>query len=139
MVSPLLCPIHEDTPGPSAPDMTALGEGRLGFRATGDPAEVAAGKLTLSVIRDELARIVARARGATTRTCTYLDGRELYGAADEAELPLPDQLHPDPATHLRIGERFARLAFGPDGALRRLTESWTRRPLDLSDMDGQSS
>ena len=114
VVSPLLCPIHEDTPGPSAPDLAALSEGRLGFRAAGDPAEVATGKLTLSVIRDELARIVARRR-ADDPHLHLLDGRELYGVADEAELPLPDQLHPDPATHLRIGERFARLAFAPDG------------------------
>ena len=42
----------------------------------------------------------------------YLDGRELYGEADLAELPLPDQLHPDAATHRLIGERFADLAFG---------------------------
>jgi hypothetical protein len=28
----------------------------------------------------------------------YLDGRDLYGQADAAELPLPDQLHPDAAT-----------------------------------------
>ena len=115
VVSPLLCPIHEDTPGPSAPDMAALGEGRLGFRAAGDPAEVAAGKLTLSVIRNELARVVARRREQDPHL-HHLDGRELYGAADAAELPLPDQLHPDPATHLRIAERFARAAFGPDGA-----------------------
>jgi hypothetical protein len=114
VVSPLLCPIHEDTPGPSAPDLAALGEGRLGFRAAGDPAEVAAGKLTLSVIRDELARIVAR-RQADDPHLHLLDGRKLYGVADAAELPLPDQLHPDPATHLRIGERFARLVFAPDG------------------------
>ena len=25
----------------------------------------------------------------------YLDGRELYGEADHAELPQPDALHPD--------------------------------------------
>ena len=42
VVSPILCPIHEDTPGPSAPDFDALGDGRLRFRATGDPAERAA-------------------------------------------------------------------------------------------------
>ena len=78
VVSPILCPIHEDTPGPSAPDLTALGEGRLAFRAAGDPAEVAAGKLTLTVIRDELARIVARRRerrpapapASTAASCT---------------------------------------------------------------------
>ena len=70
--------------------------GRLQFRATGDPAERAAGKLTLTVIRDELARIVAQ-RAADDPHLHYLDGRELYGEADFAELPLPDQLHPDAA------------------------------------------
>jgi hypothetical protein len=115
VVSPILCPIHEDTPGPSAADLSALGAGRLRFRATGDPAERASGKLTLNVIRDELARIVAQ-RAAQDPNLHYLDGRDLYGEADFAELPLPDQLHPDAATHRRIGERFARLAFTGNGA-----------------------
>ncbi|WP_216205507.1 GDSL-type esterase/lipase family protein [Amycolatopsis aidingensis] len=106
VVSPLYCPIHEDTPGPGAFDTEALRAGRLSFRATGDPAERAGGKLTLNVVRDELARIV-RQRATVDPNLHYLDGRELYGAADFAELPLPDQLHPDPATHRRIAERFA--------------------------------
>ncbi|MER6047159.1 GDSL-type esterase/lipase family protein [Streptomyces sp. NPDC001793] len=114
VVSPILCPIHEDTPGPSAPDLTALGAGRLRFRAAGDPAERASGKLTLNVIRDELHRIVQQ-RAADDPRLHYLDGRDLYGAADAAELPLPDELHPDAATHRRIGERFAKAAFTPDG------------------------
>ncbi|WP_433871106.1 GDSL-type esterase/lipase family protein [Saccharopolyspora sp. CA-218241] len=113
VVSPTLCPIHEDTPGPGAFDLDALSAGELRFRATGDPAEVAAGKLTLNVIRDELARIV-RQRAADDPNLHHLDGRELYGEADHAELPLPDALHPDAAAHRRIGERFAELAFaGP--------------------------
>ncbi|MEH0558112.1 MULTISPECIES: GDSL-type esterase/lipase family protein [Streptomyces] len=116
VVSPLLCPIHEDTPGPSAPDLGALSEGKLSFRATGDPAETAAGKLTLSVIRAELARIVEQ-RAAEDPHLFHLDGRELYGEADSAELPLPDALHPDAATHRRIGERFAELAFRAGGPL----------------------
>ncbi|MFJ9209944.1 GDSL-type esterase/lipase family protein [Streptomyces sp. NPDC102264] len=114
VVSPILCPIHEDTPGPSAPDFSDVSEGKLRFRATGDPGERAAGKLTLNVIRDELARIVEQ-RAAEDPNLRYLDGRELYGEADAAELPLPDQLHPDAATHHRIGERFAELAFAPNG------------------------
>ncbi|MEU8693247.1 GDSL-type esterase/lipase family protein [Streptomyces sp. NPDC048665] len=121
VVSPLLCPIHEDTPGPSAPDFSALSEGRLRFRAVGDPAETASGKLTLNVIRTELDRIV-RERAAEDRNLHYLDGRDLYGEADFGELPLPDDLHPDAAAHRRIGERFAARTFitgGPfgDGAL----------------------
>ncbi|MFI8946424.1 GDSL-type esterase/lipase family protein [Streptomyces sp. NPDC053750] len=115
VVSPILCPIHEDTPGPSAPDFSRLAEGRLGFRALGDPAERASGKLTLNVIRDELARIVAR-RAADDPHLHHLDGRDLYGEDDFAELPLPDDLHPDAATHRRMGERFAKLAFADHGA-----------------------
>ena len=79
------------------------------FRATGDPAEVAAGKLTLEVIRDELARVVSQRQDPNLH---YLDGRSLYGAADFAEFPLPDALHPDAAAHRRIGDRFAEHAFG---------------------------
>ncbi|MFD7392705.1 GDSL-type esterase/lipase family protein [Streptomyces sp. NPDC059852] len=118
VVSPILCPIHEDTPGPCAPDFTGLREGRLRFAAMGDPAERAAGKLTLNVIRDELSRIV-RERAADDPHLHYLDGRELYGEADFEELPLPDGLHPDAATHRRMGERFAKLAFGVDGPFAR--------------------
>ncbi|WP_433190970.1 GDSL-type esterase/lipase family protein [Actinoallomurus sp. CA-150999] len=114
VVSPVLCPIHEDTPGPTLPDFSSLSEGRLRLRAGGDPAEVAAGKLTLNVIREELSRIVKQ-RAADDPHLHYLDGRELYGEADSAELPLPDQLHPDAATHRRMGERFAKLAFGAGG------------------------
>ncbi|MFF8404630.1 GDSL-type esterase/lipase family protein [Streptomyces sp. NPDC015684] len=114
VVSPVLCPLHEDTPGPTVPDLSALSEGRLRFRAAGDPAERAAGKLTLGVIRAELSRIV-RERAADDPWLHHLDGRELYGEADFAEVPLPDGLHPDAATHRRIGERFADRAFAADG------------------------
>jgi lysophospholipase L1-like esterase len=117
VVSPILCPIHEDTPGPSAPDFSNFAGGRIRFVATGDPAERAAGKLTLNVIRDELARV--QQRSADDPHLHHLDGRELYGDEDVAELPLPDGLHPDADTHRRIGERFAALAFGPGGALSR--------------------
>jgi hypothetical protein len=111
VVSPILCPIHEQTPGPGAVDFST---GSLRFRATGDPAERAAGKLTLEVVREELARIVAH-RAKDDSQLFYLDGRELYGEADAGELPLPDELHPDAATHRRIGERFAALTFSAGG------------------------
>ncbi|WP_174535888.1 SGNH/GDSL hydrolase family protein [Micromonospora chalcea] len=111
VVSSILCPIQEDTPGPGAVEFV---DGKVRFRATGDPAEVASGRLTLRVIRAELARIVASRSGADPNL-HYLDGLELYGEADYAELPLPDELHPDPAADRRIGERFAALAFGPKG------------------------
>ena len=80
----------------------------------GDPAERARGKLTLTVIRVELARIVKQL-AADEANLHHLDGRDLNGEADFAELPLPDQLHPDTATHRRIGERYAALAFATGG------------------------
>ncbi|WP_432861881.1 GDSL-type esterase/lipase family protein [Microbispora rosea] len=111
VVSSILCPVQEDTPGPLAPDFEG---GTVRFKATGDPAERAAGRLTLNIVRDELARVV-RQRAADDPNLHYLDGRDLYGEADYAELPLPDEVHPDPAGHRRIGENFARLVFGAGG------------------------
>ncbi|MBB2740697.1 UNVERIFIED_ORG: hypothetical protein FHR35_000517 [Microbispora rosea subsp. rosea] len=119
VVSSILCPVQEDTPGPLAPDFDG---GIVRFKATGDPAERAAGRLTLNVIRDELARIV-RQRAVDDPNLHYLDGRDLYGEADYAELPLPDEVHPDPAGHRRIGENFARLVFGAGGPFTITTGS----------------
>ncbi|MEV8372509.1 GDSL-type esterase/lipase family protein [Kribbella sp. NPDC056861] len=109
VVSSIYCPIHEDTPGPGAPDFSG---GTVQFMATGDPNEP--GKLTLNWIRQELAAIIA-VRAKTDPNISYLDGRELYGEKDFAVRPLPDQLHPDNATHHQLAERFADLAFGLEG------------------------
>ena len=114
VVSPLLCPMHEETPGPGTFDVDALSEGTVRFHALGDPADVGAGKLTLQVIREELARIVAQ-RAETDPALHYLDGLTLYGEADHDVLPLPDALHPDGDAHRLIGQRFADAAFGPGG------------------------
>ncbi|WP_238158164.1 hypothetical protein [Kribbella voronezhensis] len=73
VISSVYCRIHEDTPGPAAPDFST---GKMLFQATGDPAEVAAGKLTLTVIRSELARLTG-VRAAEDPNLYYLDGREL--------------------------------------------------------------
>ncbi|MCZ4499693.1 MAG: hypothetical protein JWQ74_2246 [Marmoricola sp.] len=115
VVSPIHCAIHEDAPGPSLP---VLDDGAPYFRAGGDPAGVAAGQLTLRVIRTELARIVAE-RSTSDPHLHYLDGLTLYGAADAAERPLPDALHPDAATHELIGARFGEQVFSPRGSFRR--------------------
>ncbi len=114
VVTPLLCPIHEETPGPGAPDWEAIAEGRVRFRATGDPAEVAAGRLTLQVIREALADVVAR-RATDDPNLHLVDGLALYGEADHVEHPLPDALHPDAVTHQFVGERFATTVFGDSG------------------------
>ncbi|MBP2367850.1 GDSL-type esterase/lipase family protein [Pseudonocardia parietis] len=115
VISPVYCPIHEHTPGPADFDHAALAAGEMRFTASGDPAEVAAGKLTLTVVREHLARIV-RERSATDPNLHHVDGLDLYGPADEQTHPLPDRLHPDTATHRLIGERFAA-RLGRDAAL----------------------
>ena len=114
LVSPIWCGIHEETPGPSTLDEASLAVGTVRFRATGDPAEVAAGRLTLRVIREVLAEVVAQ-RAPADQNLSYLDGLELYGEADTVTHPLPDALHPDAETHALIGERFAARVFGPGG------------------------
>ncbi|MDX6261320.1 MAG: hypothetical protein QOH84_3008 [Kribbellaceae bacterium] len=113
VISSIYCPIHEDTPGPCAPDFA---DGKVQFKATGDPNEP--GKLTLNWIREELADLTA-ARAKNDPNLSYLDGRELYGEKDFAVRPLPDQLHPDNATHHEMAARFVQLAFGEQSAFGR--------------------
>ncbi|WP_204982042.1 GDSL-type esterase/lipase family protein [Streptomyces mobaraensis] len=110
LVSPILCPVQEHTPGPLMPEFEG---NRMTFRALGDPSDPT--RLTLTVIREELARIAAQ-RAAEDPHLHYLDGLALYGEADFAEVPLPDGIHPDDAGHRRIGERFAERVFGAGGA-----------------------
>jgi hypothetical protein len=118
VVSPIFSPLQEDTPGPLMFDPAALAEGRVRLTPTGDPTEVAAGKLTLRVVREELARVVEQ-RSATDPHLHLLDGLEVFGPRDHDRVPLPDGLHPDPAGHELIGERVARLAFDRGGPFDR--------------------
>ena len=113
VIGAILCPIHEDTPGPAAIDPESLRSGQPRFIATGDAGDPT--RLTLTRIRAELERIVA-ARSTTDPNLSYLDGRVLYGSEDTLRLPLPDALHPDAETHRLIGERFAAAAFLDGGA-----------------------
>ncbi|MGW3070815.1 GDSL-type esterase/lipase family protein [Streptomyces sp. NPDC001130] len=109
LMSPVSCPALEETPGP-----TAMGpDGKI--TALGDPADVARGALSLTVVRDELARIVA-ARRARDPHLHYLDGRELLGPHEVDDLA--DGLHPTAAAYRRMGKRFAAHAFADDGPFR---------------------
>lgn len=110
LVSPLYCPIREDVPGPTRFDMDVLAEGRLLFRASVSAPEAREGKLTLRIIRQQLEAIVQQ-RAKSDANLHYLDGLDLYGERDHLQLPLPDALHPDTATHQLIGERFFKAVF----------------------------
>ncbi|MFF3957186.1 GDSL-type esterase/lipase family protein [Streptomyces sp. NPDC001890] len=109
LISPVSCPALEQVPGPTrtGPD------GRI--TALGDPADVADGALSLTVVRTELARIAA-ARQASDPHLHCLDGRALLGP-DETD-DLTDGLHPTAAAYRRMGKRFAAHAFTPDGPFR---------------------
>lgn len=109
VVSPVSCPALDARPGP-----TAVGrDGRI--TALGDPADLARGALSLQVVRDELARIVA-VRQPRDPHLHHLDGRELLGPAEVDDLP--DGLHPSAAAYRRMGERFAAHAFADGGPFR---------------------
>lgn len=106
LISPVSCPTFEERPGPVA--MGADGK----ITALGDPADVTGGALSLTLVRAELARIVA-ARRAHDPHLHYLDGRELLGPDEVADLP--DGLHPTAAAYRRMGKRFAAHAFVDGG------------------------
>ncbi len=110
VMSPIFCPIHETTPGPTMVDGKAMSRGLLRFRTTASDAEVRQGKLTLAVIREQLKEIVGE-RAQFDAAIYYLDGRELYGPEDNARLPLPDELHPDAQAQRLMGERFYEKVF----------------------------
>ncbi|WP_284024940.1 GDSL-type esterase/lipase family protein [Arthrobacter sp. zg-Y1219] len=123
LISPIFCGIHEDTPGPGAIDPASFGTDQIRFTASGNPAGVAAGQLTLRVIREALASLAERR--ADDPNLYFLDGLSLYGAVDAEVHPLPDALHPDTATHRLIGERFAEYAFAGEGPFGQVNAAET--------------
>ncbi|SDG58505.1 GDSL-type esterase/lipase family protein [Microbacterium pygmaeum] len=100
VISPILCPMHEDTPGPTVTD-PETGE-RHGTPST--TPDVLEPPLTLRAVR-EILRDIVHTRSVEDPNLLYLDGLELLGADDVAELP--DGLHPSPAGYLLIADRFA--------------------------------
>jgi GDSL-like Lipase/Acylhydrolase family len=108
VISPILCPMVEDCPGPTEID-PACPDDAIVFHTLGRPEELAQDKLSLRVIRQVLREVVDRRTAAGDRALAYLDGLELYGPGEWESLPMPDLLHPDGAGQRHIGERFAAL------------------------------
>lgn len=109
VVSPVILPIHETTPGPTVvgPDGMLTGTPDAGDRP---------GVLTISVVRRLLERIVAE---RADRSLHYLDGRRLLGQEDAHHLH--DRLHPDAAGHVLMGERLVDIARASSWAPRHPT------------------
>ncbi len=66
---------------------------------------------TLIQMREDLAEVVDQLREQGDANLHYVDGLELFGAADEAYLP--DRLHPDTAGMGLIAERFQQKVVQP--------------------------
>jgi hypothetical protein len=112
LISPLHCGLFEGVTGPSAVDPQALARGEIRFMSSGDPAGTSPGRLDLPAVREALAEVCAAREDPQLH---HIDGLHLYGAQDEAELPLPDALHPGPEAHARIAERFVARVFADGG------------------------
>lgn len=100
VISPIICPMHEETPGPTVTD-PETGQRRGTPILTSDPFDP---PLTLRAVR-EILRGIVQQRAPEDPALFYLDGLELFGEADLDELP--DGLHPSAAGYLRIAGRFA--------------------------------
>lgn len=111
LVTPIICPCVEENPGP-----TVAGEGNR-YRALPRPPDLATGALTLQRIRQLIADVVDVRRMAGDTQLYLVDGLQLFGPDDVADLP--DALHPNPAGYRRIAERFSAQVFAPDGPFAR--------------------
>ncbi|HUR77573.1 MAG TPA: GDSL-type esterase/lipase family protein [Acidimicrobiales bacterium] len=108
VVSPIICPAHEDAPGPTDSTTGVI-------RSAASPVALTQGALTLTMIREIISDVVRTRRKAGDANLHYLDGRELFNEDDLHDLP--DGLHPNGDGYVRMGERFAELAFGDTGPL----------------------
>jgi GDSL-like Lipase/Acylhydrolase family len=111
VASPIYCPSAERHPGPTVPNAHGV------FVTLPGHAEVRNGSLTLVQMRDIIRGVVDVRRRLGDTNLHYLDGLELFGESDVADLP--DHLHPNGDGYVRMGERFHALAFGPGAPLAR--------------------
>ncbi len=104
VASPIICPSAETNPGPTVPNSDGVFETIPGHES------VRPGSLTLQRMREIMAAVI-ELRQPSDPNLHYLDGLELFGPNDVADLP--DALHPNGDGYVRMGERFCQLAFGP--------------------------
>ena len=96
LVSPIFCPAAEDHPGPTLPNAAGKFETHPGNE------HLRQGCMSLTRVRELMSEFVSR---RADPQLFYVDGLTLFGAADADDLP--DDLHPNPAGYIRMGERFA--------------------------------
>ena len=99
LISPIYCPSAETHPGPTIPNNVGKFETIKGFEA------LRQGCLTLEKVREILEQVVKKRYEIGDENLHYLDGLKLFGPKDASDLP--DDLHPNPAGYIRMGERFS--------------------------------
>jgi hypothetical protein len=107
VITPIICPVAEDHPGPTIPDANGIVQIRE------RPVDLATGALSLGRIRELLAMVVDARRTAGDKNLHLVDGKQLFGEGDLTDLP--DGLHPNAAGYERMGNRFHDLAFTDGG------------------------
>lgn len=100
IISPIFCPSAEHNPGPSV-----LGQDGK-FKTSPGSEDIRIGCMSLTRIREVMADVVQVRQAAGDERLHYLDGLELFGPEDGEDLP--DDLHPNAAGYIRMGERFAK-------------------------------
>ena len=116
LVTPIVCPIAEDHPGPTIPDAA----GRVPRRRRG-PRDLATGALTLAPDPELIAEVVAARRDRGDEHLHLVDGLALFGPDDvarPARRAAPDRRR----LPRRIGERFHTLVFEGSGPFARLVQ-----------------
>ena len=96
LISPIYCPSAETTPGPTIPDEN----GKFQTKAR----TVADGSMSLTRVREIIEEVVSIRNREGDQNLSYLSGLELFDETDRDDLP--DDLHPNPAGYIRMGERF---------------------------------
>jgi len=108
VITPIICPIHEQHPGPTAFDFE-----EKAFAAVERSTALAEGALSLERIREMITAIVGTRRDHGDTNLHLIDGLQLFGEADVADLH--DRLHPNAAGYVRMGQRFHQIAFTEGG------------------------
>jgi len=101
LISPIYCPSAEHTPGPTLPDRNGK------FITFSGQEKLREGCLTLTRTRVLIGELTKQRKNQGDNNLSYLDGLSLFGAEDAGDLP--DDLHPNAAGYVRMGERFAPL------------------------------
>ena len=96
IISPIWCPFHETTPGP-----TLLGDN--GLYSKERPAELQTGVLTLTKVRTLLPEIIKK---RDDKNLHFMSGLDLFDKEDVANMP--DLLHPNSAGYRDMADRFAK-------------------------------